>query len=132
MWKYLNESVEGTSHRHSQAPCQDSSFVTPYKRDNGDEVLILTCADGAGSSRASEIGSALACRTAAAAAISFLDAGNPIAAITDDVIRGWLRSVHDALIAEASRIGEPPRELASTVLLALIGDSVAAFAQVGD
>jgi hypothetical protein len=132
MWKYLNESVEGTSHRHSQSLCQDSSFVTPYKRVDGDEVLILACADGAGSATASEIGSALACKVAADAAISFLDTGTELSAITDDVVRGWLRSVHDALNAEANRIGETPRELASTLLLAIVGRSIAAFAQVGD
>lgn len=132
MWKYLNESVEGTSHRHSNSPCQDASFVTPYKRDGYEDVLILVCADGAGSAKRSEVGSAAACKAVADAAMAFLDAGSATGSITEGVVRDWMRAAHDALSSEAERAGEAPRELACTLLLAVLGRDSAAFGQIGD
>jgi len=42
------------------------------------------------------------------------------------------RDVREAVLAEAERLGVSGRELACTALLAVIGPSVAAFAQIGD
>lgn len=131
MWKYLNESVEGTSHRSSGIPCQDSSFVTPYKAAE-EEVLVLVCADGAGSAAESQVGSKVACEAVAQQAIAFLESGHVPTELAEDVLVRWARQVHLALQEEAERRKTTPRELACTLLFGLVGQSAAAFCQIGD
>jgi Protein phosphatase 2C len=130
-WKFLNESVEGTSHRAAETQCQDSSFVTSFRFET-DSGLILACSDGAGSAVESKIGSRLACETAVQQAMAFLDGGHAIAEVTPDILRGWAQQVHDAIQAEANRRGLIGRDLACTLLLSVIGHDAAAFVQIGD
>lgn len=131
MWKYLNESVEGTSHRDGATGCQDSSFVTPFKIE-GDDVLILACADGAGSAAESALGSRVACETVTQLAVSFLESGRKPGDILDDEVRRWFGAVQDALNAEAERENLSARDLACTLLLSIVSNSASAFAQIGD
>jgi hypothetical protein len=132
MWKYLYDSVVGTSHLGVGGECQDSSLVTRCHVEGGETVLILVCADGAGSASQSKAGSSLACATAASCAAKFFEEGGNAQSLTTETPRGWLRTIHDALSAEALRRDLEPRELACTLLLAVVFESSAVFAQVGD
>jgi hypothetical protein len=132
MWKILNESVEGTSHRRSGAPCQDASFCTPFSFP-GDEGIILACADGAGSASASEIGSRLACLEIVRLVHKFLEcAPNGVTDITRETVADWFSEIHTAIAAEAQKRELAPRDLACTLLVAVAGRNRAAFAQIGD
>ncbi len=44
----------------------------------------------------------------------------------------WVRPVHEALVAEAGRLGVEPRQLACTLLFAVLSADGAAFGQIGD
>jgi hypothetical protein len=105
--------------------------VTPFRFET-DSGLILACSDGAGSAKESQVGSRLACETAVQQAMSFLDAGHTVAEATPDLLRGWTQQIHDAIQAEADRRGLTARDLACTLLVAIVGESAAAFIQVGD
>lgn len=131
MWKFLNESVEGTSHRSTGSECQDSSFASPFEfeTDNG---VILACSDGAGSAKHPKLGSAITCDVAVRQAMSFLEAGHSVGDATPDVVRAWMNEINAALCTEASALGAVPRDLACTLLLAVIGATSSIFAQVGD
>jgi hypothetical protein len=131
MWKFVNESVGGTSHRLSGAACQDASFVTPF-RSEADVGLILACSDGAGSATESEFGSRLACDSVVHLAMQFLQSGKTVADLSPETLLDWMRSVHLALNAEAERRTTTPRELACTLLLCIVGQTAAACAQIGD
>ena len=96
MWKFLNESVEGTSHRVGGTVCQDHSFVTPFQSD-ADAGLILACSDGAGSAKESDVGSKVACAAAVEQAMQFLQSGRTAADVDAEVLRAWMAAVHDAL-----------------------------------
>jgi len=131
MWKYLNESVEGTSHQETGAPCQDASFVSPFFID-GDDPLILVCADGAGSAREAKTGATLACTAVTRSVTQFFEAGNGVKEIAETTLRAWVSAAQAALQAEADKLGMPIRELACTLLVAILGKEAAAFAQIGD
>jgi serine/threonine protein phosphatase PrpC len=56
MWRVVGTSVVGASHHKSQTPCQDTCdyrFCTLA----GERALVIAIADGAGSAKASEVGS---------------------------------------------------------------------------
>jgi hypothetical protein len=131
MWKYLNESVQGTSHQQLRIVCQDASFVTPYVVD-GTEVLILVCSDGAGSAKEAQAGSCLACAAAAKCVIDFFESGHPTSDLSEDIGRAWVRDVHASLRKHAHDRSIAVREFACTLLLAVVAPDRAAFAQIGD
>jgi hypothetical protein len=131
MWKYLNESIQGTSHRQLGIVCQDASFVTPCVLD-GDNIIISACSDGAGSAKESQVGSSLACGTITNAAAAFFAGGGTLAQLTDETIRGWLRELNGVLTKEAEKRDVIIRDLACTFLLAIVGNERAVFGQIGD
>lgn len=131
MWKTVYQSVQGTSHQRSGQPCQDSCAVQEVSLAK-ETVLVLTCSDGAGSAEFSEIGSRLACDTIVELVTAELRLGDQLPAISADRAAGWLRQVHEALGAEADQREIDARQLACTLLFAVLGQSGAAFGQVGD
>ena len=78
MWRHVAQSLQGPSHQSDGTPCQDSHLVRVLSNsaDDGDAVqTIIACvADGAGSAKFSEIGSALVCESIADCAEAHLEA----------------------------------------------------------
>jgi hypothetical protein len=131
MWKCLNESVEGTSHRQGELGCQDSSFVSRYTLQD-EEILILACADGAGSASEAKTGATLACDVLVKEVVNHFESGGAFAGLSVAVLRVWAGKAHAALEAEAKLREIAPRELACTLLFAVLGTTTSAFAQIGD
>ncbi len=131
MWKYLAESVAGTGHARTGHPCQDHCLATLVPDVPG-PVLLLACADGAGSAQHGEAGARLACETIAQAVAAELSAGRSVATIERDSALAWVRQARHELEQEALRREVRPRDLASTLLLAVVGEQAAGFVQVGD
>ncbi len=131
MWRLLQQSLEGTSHRRSATPCQDSctATVTCPEREC---FLVVACSDGAGSASLSQVGSELACRRFVEVACEALAREGAEALSNPEVIRGWYRQVRQAVEEEAARREVTSRELACTLLTAVVGEHGAVFAQVGD
>ena len=130
-WRVAGTSVQGTSHIKSGQPCQDSSYH--YISPDGD-ILIAAVADGAGSARLSDVGSALTARESVEAARISLSHSSA------EISEGYLRSIArtGAIIArskleqEASSRGIWIGDLATTLLLVICSGGVIAVAQVGD
>lgn len=131
MWKFLYESVEGTSHRETGGICQDASFVTSFPQPSGD-ALVVICSDGAGSAKESHVGSRLACEIATSQAVQFLESGESVAGLSPATVHEWIARVHDGLLVEAATRKIVARELACTLLIAVLDHSGAVFAQIGD
>jgi hypothetical protein len=127
MWRVLCESVRGPSHERTGQPCQDACLATRHAGD-----LILVASDGAGSAALSHVGSALACSRAVELIRADLDDGLPVHAIERDTALSWLLRLQRCLADEAATLGTTPGEMACTLLLAVVGETAAAFAQVGD
>lgn len=131
MWKYLSQSVSGSIHRRLEQPCQDACAVA-CESVRDETVLLLACADGAGSAGFAEIGAARACEVVIHTARVDLRDGQTIAGIDRDALIYWLQEARAELQREAEQRGTTLRELACTLLLAVVGEQSAAFAQIGD
>ena len=121
MWKLVYGSVRGTSHAVSGQPCQD------FCAGNcAGSTVVAACSDGAGSAELSHIGSK-------AAVERFMEvAASCESAPERALIEAWVDATRERVLEEAALQGAVPRQLACTLLVALVGDGWAAFAQIGD
>jgi Protein phosphatase 2C len=121
MWKLVYGSVRGTSHAVTGQPCQDfcaGSFVG--------STLAAACSDGAGSAELSHLGSK-------AAVERFMEIAAPSESAPEPAeIETWVDAARERVLEEAATQGVVPRQLACTLLVAIVGDGWAAFAQIGD
>jgi hypothetical protein len=128
MWRVVGTSVVGTSHDKSQTPCQDFCAYR-FCILGGERALAIAIADGAGSARASEVGSQQAVEH-----LLRKIGSSELAAVQIDEERAavWIQSARDHLEAIAAEREVEMRDLACTLLFAIITDSVGVFCQVGD
>lgn len=132
-WRCTGISVRGQSHARDGKPCQDAQGWAQVN-----DTLILACADGAGSAAHAEWGSALAVETAVAHIIShamgWRMANDPEGRQANllDALDGAFQSARDALTELAEREQVALRDLAATLLLAVVSDGHTAAAQIGD
>jgi hypothetical protein len=131
MWKILAQSVFGSNHQRAGLPCQDAcAFASEVISDQ--PIIVLMCADGAGSARFAEVGAAQACETIVNRALADTHEGLMPEAIERDSVLYWVDEARKQLDFEAAQRHAAARDLACTLLLALIGEHSAAFAQIGD
>lgn len=128
MWNVLAASVIGTSHANSGQPCQDycrhQKFVA-----NGRHYIALALSDGAGSASHSHLGSKIAVKTAlrTIAEIAKTDGNFDKNAALD-----ILKKSKQKVVQIAERQNLPPRQLACTLLFAVITQEESIFVQLGD
>jgi hypothetical protein len=130
-WKLLFQSVRGTAHERAGLPCQDRCLAR-LRPTRAGPALLLACADGAGSAPRAERGAEAACRGLARLVFADLADGLAVAAVDRDVALSWLLRLRRLLADEAERCGAEAADLACTLLLAVVADDTAVFAQVGD
>ena len=131
MWKYVLESTQGWRHKENDQRCQDSCRSAILK--HGDEsILILACSDGAGSASHAERGAQLACDGIIRAVAEEFTANRCLLDIERDVALGWCNAIRDSLTSEASALAVPVRELACTLLFAVLGETASICFQIGD
>ena len=129
MWRYVGASVKGISHQRSNTPCQDYSAVIELSSGS---LLLLVCSDGAGSAIRSELGSEIACRTLVDEVTRFANLSGGIENVTRETATEWVQAIRVELDIQAHAAGLTARDLACTIIAALIGPDSAAFIQVGD
>lgn len=129
MWRYLAASVQGTSHQRTSTPCQDYNTAIELAEAS---FLLLTCSDGAGSGSRSELGSEIACRTLVDQVTEFVRLGGRIEDVTRETAVEWLQVIRAKLETQAAALGITTRDLACTLIAALIANDSAAFLQIGD
>jgi hypothetical protein len=130
-WKLLSGSAVGASHQRSQEPCQDYALGRVVQT-GADAVLVVACADGAGSSRYAELGARLACLGMVRAITAAIEEGLRVAEIDPHRLLHWHRQTRGALATEACLRNLDIREFACTLLTAIVGQQHAAFSQIGD
>jgi hypothetical protein len=131
MWKVLSETVEGSSHRRSGDPCQDYCIAKELQLAS-ETVLVLVGADGAGSAAYGAVGAQQTCTVMSDLVGAWLRSCERLTEITTERASQWLQGLREGLANEAAGRQTEIRELASTLLLAVVGESAAAFLQLGD
>lgn len=130
-WRYVYASVPGVSHRASGVECQDAGAAQLWPTPDGDWVLALAAADGAGSASAARTGAELTCRV-------FLDECAAWLAQATDA--DWTRATAELLLQRVQTVLQqqaasenlPVREFACTLLGAVLTADRALFMQIGD
>jgi hypothetical protein len=131
MWKRLFHSAPGTSHVAEHKGCQDTCRVSELSV--GEETILLAAvADGAGSAAFSDEGARLACEEFLSTAGEAIQGGLSLDTLAREAVAGWYQAIADALGRKAEALGTTPRELACTLLAAVVGEKAAVFAQLGD
>ena len=128
MWRAIGASVIGTSHEKAQTPCQDSCAY--YSCFLGSErVMVIAIADGAGSAAASEIGSSEAVQCILR---QIANSGLTLFEISEGTVAKWMKVAREHLESVALARGVTSRDLACTLMFAILGEFASIFAQVGD
>jgi Protein phosphatase 2C len=131
MWKTIYDSVQGSSHKTAGLPCQDACRVfehtgSPYP------LLVVACADGAGSASHSDLGAQAACDSFVRAFDYGIPDGLFDAARTDGAVREICKGLRKELENLSASQQLEVRDVACTFLAAAILDSHAVFFQIGD
>jgi len=128
MWRAIGKSVVGTSHLKGQLPCQDYS---DYLRCQigGESALVVGVSDGAGSAAFSHLGSQEAVGALLRQAAS---CERPVADISREDVQAWFSNALSHLKSVAEREKIETKDLACTVLVAVLSERHAVFAQIGD
>jgi len=128
-WHVAGVSVRGGSHIKRGQPCQDSHVW----RELPGCAVIMAAADGAGSAVLSQLGSA----RAAIAAVEWVSELMRDAWPTNEqewraLLTAALETAHDSVLNAAKKRQVTPRELATTLILAIATPNMVTAAQVGD
>ncbi len=127
-WRYIASSVSGTSHVEQGTPCQDASIARLIR----DDLLLLVASDGAGSATLSDKGSKLTCDTVLEEVTSYAASGGGVSGIDEVVVNSWLDAIIHRLHLQATVTDSPVRELACTLVAAVLDSEASAYIQVGD
>jgi Protein phosphatase 2C len=130
VWRHIAQSLQGPSHLDEGTPCQDAHGIRVLG-DAPHEILTACVADGAGSAKYSEIGSAIACEAILEHATRFLEA-NDLDVLQFDQVLLWCDDIRTRIKQEADERGCQIREFATTLCAAIIAPGLSAFFQIGD
>jgi len=132
-WRIAHASAIGLAHINQNTECQDRFACRTVKTVAEGEVLIAVVADGAGSTTDGQIGAEVACATFAEAVADLLamkDAS--LKSLTQEFGQRWIAYFQQKIAEKASADKKELRDYASTLVGAVIGESAAAFYQIGD
>jgi hypothetical protein len=121
----------GSSHVKAGTGCQDSAtcLEIPFKRST---ALIAVVSDGAGSAEFSSIGSRTVVQSICRRLISYARAEDAPEIISEDSARHWLDEVRDRIFVIADSKGCKPRDLAATLVAAIVFPNNLVVCHVGD
>jgi hypothetical protein len=131
-WRIAMASSVGTAHLVAGQPCQDAHRHLEAMDADGEAVLILAAADGAGSADKAEVGAMLACETFTRLVAAYLEQGGQIAEIGRPLAERWIAGILYRLELQTRQRGGALRDYACTLLAAVVGARGAAFLQIGD
>ncbi|MEW8054164.1 MAG: PP2C family serine/threonine-protein phosphatase [Candidatus Thiodiazotropha sp.] len=132
-WRCTGASVVGQSHARFGTPCQDAHAWAQLN-----DILILASADGAGSAKHAEWGSAQAVEAAVEHIITHIlarPADHTSQNGTESLlgaVAGAFAAARDTAVDLADRKQVALRDLASTLLVAVVSGGCIAVGQVGD
>ena len=131
MWRHIAQSLQGPSHLKDETPCQDSHRVQVL--GEGSSATLIACiADGAGSAKRSDEGSAIACNTVIEKAVLYFDSNAGFSGLDREEMVRWCEEIRARIRKVAGEADRPARDFATTICVAIIGPEMSYFLQLGD
>lgn len=131
-WRYVAASVVGTSHEKVGGVCQDANECQVYSLPDGQNVLVATVSDGAGSAPCGGEGATRACSVFVGLVGDHLSSGNTVEQISIDTAKFWVSVIQSALGNEAESVSRHRRDFACTLIGVVASPSCTACLQIGD
>jgi hypothetical protein len=131
-WRIVEASTVGTSHSEAGEVCQDECFATTFLTPNDQEYFLGILSDGAGSASHGKDGAELACRIGVKTIEECVRKATFQLRCSLPTIAEWVFMIRQHLCEIAEAKGIQPRDLACTLLGALVSNKLAAFFQIGD
>src|SRR6266404_6575402 len=128
-WSWIGACSTGSSHIRAGTTCQDSAGCIAVRDQH---ALLAIVSDGAGSAEYSAVGSRLVVECFARCVISHLRANQSLEAITKELVLDWLDEVRDHIFRSAEQRAISPREMAATLVGAIVFLNRAIVCHVGD
>jgi serine/threonine protein phosphatase PrpC len=129
MWNVVDACSRGTSHTATGKPCQDAVLVHHFESLSGPSVAIAI-ADGAGSAERADIGAQAVVEFLVESAAAF---SGDFKQIKKEDVSVWFDDASRRLSEQVAVSANcPPEALASTAMLAVLWETGAVFAHVGD
>ncbi|MCX8500548.1 MAG: PP2C family serine/threonine-protein phosphatase [Alphaproteobacteria bacterium] len=120
-WRIAAAAIAGANHRNLGIACQDHFQITTALALNGEPLLLLVLADGAGSAEQGRTGAILACGFLAERITEDLAQRSSAAGLDRARVGLWLAELREHLSEVAEAAGHRLRDYATTVALALVG-----------
>jgi hypothetical protein len=130
-WSWIGACSTGSSHIRAGTGCQDNAACMELVVGT-DNFLLAIVSDGAGSAKFSSVGSRLTVECFARCAVSHLRNFRSLDNITHDVVRDWMDDIRNRIFRSAELRATEPRQLAATLIGALVCSSRAIVCHVGD
>jgi hypothetical protein len=131
VWRHLSHSLQGDSHKAEDSPCQDCHSVR-ILGEGAANTFIACVADGAGSAKYSEEGSAIVCERIVENAAAFFDSCGNFDALQAADVKKWCEDARQTIEASAESRECSTREFATTICAAIISPTRSYFFQIGD
>jgi hypothetical protein len=96
------------------------------------ETLVACVADGAGSAKFSDIGSAIACNAILEFIATYRETIGSFDELSSDDVLLWCDEIRRRIQSDANLRGCTPRDLATTLCVAIVGPTSSSFFQIGD
>jgi hypothetical protein len=131
VWRHIAQSLQGPSHLKDETPCQDTHRVQVIG-DGASSTLIACVADGAGSAKCSDEGSAIACNTIIEKAVLYFDSNSGFEGLELAEMVRWCEEIRARIRNIAGASDRSFRDFASTLCVAIVGPEMSYFLQLGD
>jgi hypothetical protein len=130
-WSWIGACSTGSSHIRAGTGCEDHAACMELVA--GDKhALLAIVSDGAGSAEFASIGSRLVVQCFARCVVGHLRAGKSLESISEELAREWLDNVRDRIFLSAKERGTKPREMAATLVSAIVCSNRAIVCHIGD
>jgi hypothetical protein len=129
-WQIAAASVVGSSHLVRNTECQDDCYASEETTSQGESILSIFVADGAGSAVNGGGGARKATEIAAAFVSEAITAGT--IEFSAEFFKECAIAVRKAIAKDAEEASQTPRDFACTFLGVIVSDSKTLVMQIGD
>lgn len=132
MWRYASSSITGLIHINQESSCQDSHICKTIILQPDNETLVAIASDGAGSAEFAKAGADFTCMFFDAQIYEHLKQHPLSPTIDEQIIKLWIQRFHESIKNKSRELGCETREMACTLLMAIVNINSAFFVQIGD